>query len=111
MTCDTLGLYGRSVEDLELLSNVFQLADDEAVPAEPFSLKGAKIAFCKTSVWPKAGPGTRSAWDQAKELLTKHGASVTEIELPDDFTNIKDWHMNILAGEGRTSFLGSRSSS
>lgn len=108
MTCDTLGLYARSVEDLELLSGVFQLADDEPVPAEPFSLKGANIAFCKTTVWPKAGPGTKSAWDKAKELLTKHGASVKEIELPEDFANIHDWHANILAGEGRTSFLGSK---
>jgi amidase len=38
MTCDTLGLYARSVEDLELLSKVFQLADDEPIPSTPFPI-------------------------------------------------------------------------
>lgn len=106
MTCDTLGLYARSVEDLELLSQVFQLADDEPIPAEPFPIKGSKIAFCKTHVWAKAGPGTKAAWAKAQELLSAHGASVEEIDLPDDFGKIADWHEKVLAGEGRTSFLG-----
>jgi Asp-tRNA(Asn)/Glu-tRNA(Gln) amidotransferase A subunit family amidase len=109
MTCDTLGLYARSVEDLELLSSVFQLADDEAISSTPFSIKGAKIAFCKTHVWPKAGPGTKKAWEKAKRLVESRGGIVEEIELPVDFAKIKDWHANVLAGEGRTSFLGSES--
>lgn len=107
MTCDTLGLYSRSVEDLELLASVFQLADDERIPSSPFSLKGAKIAFCKTHVWPKAGPGTKTAWDKAQKLLAEKGAVVEEISLPAEFERIKEWHGNVLSGEGRTSFLGS----
>lgn len=106
MTCDTLGLYARSVEDLDLLAKVFQLADDEPTPAIPFNIKGAKIAFCKTHVWPKAGPGTQAAFEKAQELLKKQGATVEEIELPEEFKKIKQWHANVLAGEGRTSFLG-----
>jgi len=108
MTCDTLGLYARSAEDLQLLSKVFQLTDDEPIPPRPFAIKGSKIAFCKSPVWEKAGPGTRAAWDKAQELLKKHGASIEDIELPKDFGKIKQWHANVLAGEGRTSFLGSK---
>ena len=107
MTCDTLGLYARSVEDLELLANVFQLADDEPIPDTPFSIKGAKIAFCKSPAWTKAGPGTQNAFEMAQELLKKSGATVEEVELPEDFTKIKEWHAKVLAGEGRSSFLGS----
>lgn len=107
MTCDTLGLYARCVEDLDLLSKVFQLADDQPLPASPFTLKGAKIAFIKTPVWPKAGPGTKAAWEKGKKILAGHGADVEEVELPDDFAKIPDWHTKILAGEGRVSFLGS----
>lgn len=110
MTCDTLGLYARSVEDLELLSAVFQLADDEPVAEKPFEIKGAKIAFVKTSVWTKeqkAGPGTIKAWAKAQELLKAHGAVVEEVDLPEDFSKIAGWHHQVLAGEGRTSFLGS----
>jgi len=109
MTCDTLGLYARSAADLELLSAVFQLADDEPVSISPFKLKGAKIAFCKTHVWPKAGPGTIAAWEKAKELLREEGASVEEVELPQEFEKITAWHGDVLSGEGRTSFLGSKS--
>ena len=110
MTCDTLGLYARSVEDLELLGKVFQLADDEPVGEKPFEIKGAKIAFAKTHVWPKAGPGVHAAWGKAKKLLVTQGAVVEEIELPEEFEKITDWHAAVLAGEGRTSFLGSMSS-
>lgn len=109
MTCDTLGLYARSVLDLELLAKGFQLSDDEPVPETPFSLQGAKIAFCKTHVWPKAGPGTKAAWEKAKKLLTAKGALVEELDLNEEFEKITDWHRNVLAGEGRTSFLGSES--
>ncbi len=107
MTCDTLGLYARSVADLQLLASVFKLADDEPVPSSPFKIEGAKIAFVKTHVWPKAGPGTKQAWEKAKALLEGKGAKVEEVELPDDFQKIKDWHARVLAGEGMTSFLGS----
>lgn len=107
MTCDTLGLYARSVADLQLLSAVFQLADDEPTSSSPLSLQGAKIAFCKTHVWPNAGPGTQEAFKKAQSLLSSQGANITEIDLPADFENISTWHANVLAGEGRTSFLGS----
>ncbi|KAF8850337.1 amidase family protein [Acephala macrosclerotiorum] len=106
MTCDTLGLYARSVEDLQLLAKVFQLADDTPVPESPFKIEGSKVAFVKTSVWPKAGPGTQKAWETAKGLLETKGAKVEEIDLPEEFDKIKDWHAAVLAGEGRTSFLG-----
>ncbi len=107
MTCDTLGLYARSVEDLQLLSKVFQLADDEPIPSQPFSIKGSKIAFCKTHVWPKAGQGLKASRKKAKEILEKEWTEVEEIQLPDSFEKIEQWHANALAREGRTSFLGS----
>jgi hypothetical protein len=108
MTCDTLGLYARSAADLELLSSVFQLCDDEPVPSTPFPISGSKIAFLKTHVWPKAGPGLEKAWEKAKWLLEGKGASVEEIGLPEEFKSISKWHGDVLAGEGRTSFLGSK---
>lgn len=107
MTCDTLGLYARSVADLELLSSVFQLADDEPVPSTPFTISDSKIAFVKTHVWPKAGPGLEKSWEKAKTLLEANGAKVEEVELPKEFGGITKWHADVLAGEGRTSFLGS----
>ena len=106
VTLDTCGFLCRSVEDLDLLSDVYRMQDDEAVPKEPFRLQGAKIGFCKTHNWPKAGPGTQKAMEKAKEIVKKHGASAEEVELPDDFSKVLDWHRDILNAEGRASFLG-----
>lgn len=49
------------------------------------------------------------AWERAKEILGREGVEVEEVELPGDFEKITRWHGNVLAGEGRTSFLGSKS--
>lgn len=107
MTCDTLGLYARSVEDLELLARVFRLADDEAVAETAVELEGAKIGFCKTHVWEtSARGGLESAWAKALELLSAKGAQVVDVEMPREFAEITGWHEKVLAGEGRSSFLG-----
>lgn len=100
-------MYARCVEDLETLFSVYQIRDDEPVSTTPFSVKGAKIAFCKTHVWPKAGPSLEKAWKKARELLEKEGASVEDLELPAEFAKVSDWHANVLVAEGRSSFLGS----
>ncbi|KAK6582389.1 hypothetical protein PZA11_004797 [Diplocarpon coronariae] len=107
LTNDTLGLYARSVADLQLLSSVFQLSDDTPIPSTPFLLRGAKVAFAKTHVWPgRAGPGLKAAFEKAKALLEDQGARVEEIELPEEFSKISEWHGRVCNGEGRASFLG-----
>lgn len=106
MTLDTCGFFTRSMEDLELLADVFRIKDDEPIQQSEFNVNGAKVAFCQTHNWPKAGNGTRKAYHQAQDLLKAHGAVVEDLELPDDFSRILEWHGHVLAGEGRTSFLG-----
>lgn len=106
---DTFGVYARSVEDLELLADVFELRDD--VP--PFqesggqlSVKGAKLAFIKTVVWDDhVEPGTKAAMEKAVQLLKAHGAEVNEIEFPDDLKELPKWHAVVFKTDGRTTFL------
>lgn len=105
-TCDTLGLYSRSAADLELFSRVFKLSDDVPPPTTPLSLPSSRIAFLKTSEWTSAGPGTVSAMKRASSILSSSGATVSELELPAEFAKIPEWHARVLAGEGRSSFLG-----
>ncbi|KAM0746560.1 amidase family protein [Meredithblackwellia eburnea MCA 4105] len=104
LTCDTLGLYARTTADLELLAKVFRLEDDTS-PA-PVTLKGAKFGFTKTSVWEKAEQPIRDAYALAAKLLEAEGAIVEEVELPEEFTTLQEHYRAILAGEGRSSFLG-----
>uniref|UniRef100_L2G3T6 Glutamyl-tRNA amidotransferase subunit a n=1 Tax=Colletotrichum fructicola (strain Nara gc5) TaxID=1213859 RepID=L2G3T6_COLFN len=101
---DTLGLFARSVEDLQLLADVFALADDET-PTETFDVKGAKIAFLKTMVWPHVGSGTEAALGKAVELLRAHGAEVQEIEFAAELDGLPEWHATVLHSEGRVNFL------
>ncbi|KAL1652598.1 hypothetical protein SLS61_004904 [Didymella pomorum] len=101
---DTLGLYARSVDDLELLADTFMIFDDVPAPKN-FSVKGAKFAILKTMVWPSVGAGTSAAIDKATALLREHGAEVEELSLPDQLDELPAWHATVLASEGRTAFL------
>jgi Asp-tRNA(Asn)/Glu-tRNA(Gln) amidotransferase A subunit family amidase len=101
---DTLGLYARSVADLELLADTFAIQDDEPAPAS-FTVKGAKFALLKTMVWPQVGSGTSAALDKAVSLLRERGAEVEEISLPESLNDLPLWHGNQLDADGRVSFL------
>ncbi|KAF2824148.1 Asp-tRNA Asn/Glu-tRNA Gln amidotransferas-like protein subunit A [Ophiobolus disseminans] len=102
---DTLGLYARSVDDMKLLLDVFQLVNDE--PEEDFHVHGAKFALLSfpTPEWPAAGPGTTAALKQSAELLRSHGAEVEEIVLGDEFRQMYKYHLQVLAVDGRVAFL------
>ncbi|KAK5996858.1 Glutamyl-tRNA(Gln) amidotransferase subunit A-like protein [Cladobotryum mycophilum] len=100
---DTLGLFSRSVDDLDLLADAFLLRDDEKSTFQ--GVKGARFALCKTSVWPAAGPGTRHALMRAADILRAHGAIVEELDLPAEFENVPNWHTVLLHTEGHTAFL------
>lgn len=101
---DTLGLYGRSVDDLKLLADVFGIRDDE--PPAPLSkgVCGLKFAFLKTMVWKHAGPGTRNAWEEGKELLRNAGAEVIDIDFPSEFDKLPEWHTCVLFKDGSVAF-------
>jgi Asp-tRNA(Asn)/Glu-tRNA(Gln) amidotransferase A subunit family amidase len=101
---DTLGLYTRSVADLQLLADIFSLEDDEP-PRTDFTVKGARIAFCKTMIWPAAGPGLEAAMKKGVEILQSHGATVEEMEFPESLQELPDWHGTIIQSDGRTAFL------
>ncbi|KAF2756392.1 amidase [Pseudovirgaria hyperparasitica] len=101
---DTLGFFARSVEDLEMLADVLEIKDDEPSP-ETFNIKGAKIAFCKTEIWDQAGRGTQDALARGLELLSLHGAKLTELTLPPEFDDFPKSNKRLLFGEGRTTFL------
>jgi NCS1 family nucleobase:cation symporter-1 len=104
LTFGTLGLYARSVADLELLADTFAIHDDTLAPID-FSIQGAKFALLKTMVWPNVGSGTINALEKAVSLLRAHGAEVEEISLPEHLTALPDWHATVLDSDGRTAFL------
>jgi Asp-tRNA(Asn)/Glu-tRNA(Gln) amidotransferase A subunit family amidase len=92
------------VDDIKLLGEVFGIKDDEIPTPLDHGVRGLKFAFLKTMVWKHAGPGTQKAWEEGKELLSKAGAEVVDIDFPDEFEKLPDWHTCVLFSDGTVAF-------
>jgi Asp-tRNA(Asn)/Glu-tRNA(Gln) amidotransferase A subunit family amidase len=105
-TCDTVGYFARTIDDINLIHSVFtQRPLNTPHVHDPIPLKG-KVAMLKTHVWPKAGPGLIKAWDQLRSALEVAGYIPTDLELPEEFSKMTDWHANLMSHESRAMFLG-----
>jgi amidase len=100
---DTVGFCARSIQDLELLADVFRLEDCE--PARQIGLANARIGFYQGPAWDRAEEATRAALELGISLLRDAGANVEELTLPTDFDDVLTQFGIILAGEARTTFL------
>jgi amidase len=103
LSLDTLGLFARSAEDLDLLADVFALED--RIPAAPFTLRGARIAACRSPAWDKTESATREAFERGISLLREAGAEVAPLDLPPTFSSLVDHHTAVMYGEALVSFL------
>src|SRR5688572_30388055 len=86
---DTLGLFARSIDDIELYRNV--LLDADLKPAAEQS-RAPRIGFCRTLFWPRVEPGTQKMIEDAAGKLARAGAPVKDVELPAEFADIEDTH-------------------
>lgn len=105
-TCDTVGYFARTIEDIDLVASVYAQRPfpsphlHEPIPAQ------AKVAMIQTHVWPKAGPGLHKAWQEAWRLLEARGYTPQAVSLPSEFSNMTEWHANLMAHESRAQFQG-----
>ncbi len=82
---DTIGLLGRSIDDIELLTDVMRMQS----PEPPRSRKTApRIGVWRTDLWDTAKDESRAAVEDAAAALAKAGATVTDITLPDEFNGL-----------------------
>lgn len=106
MTIDSFGFFARSIEDLQLVADVFALNDDG--PPKDISLKEARVAFMKTPVWPQAGPGTIAAMEKAATILESHDVKVEEVAFPPEFSDLdalKRMHSVVANSDAQEAFL------
>jgi Asp-tRNA(Asn)/Glu-tRNA(Gln) amidotransferase A subunit family amidase len=102
-TLDTVGWYGRSVDDLILVAEAFRLASRDKIAAvEP---KGLRVGLCRSPVWEKIEPAGEAALLLAGKRLTEAGAIVADLDLPPPCEGLSAAHKNIIYGEGSVSFL------
>jgi len=98
-TLDTVGVYGRSVDDLALLADCMAAFDaDDPVsyqPSQPALLATAReappaaplFAFVKTPVWPDIDPLTHAAFTR---LIERLGNRVRAVEIP-SLADVIEW--------------------
>lgn len=105
VSLDTLGLYGRSAEDLEMLCEAFRLKDD--VPPEIKPVSSMRIGICKSPAWTRetVTPSLEKVWGQAQDLLKEAGAELVEIDLSPDFDSLFDLARTVMWCEARSAFL------
>jgi len=105
VSLDTLGLYARSTEDLELLCDAFRLQDDS--PPEIKPITAMKIAICKSPAWSQESvtPSLEKVWAQAQDILKAAGAELVDIDLSPDFDGLFDVARTVMWCEARSAFL------
>lgn len=105
-TFDTFGFFARSIEDLQLLADVFPLKDDRTPREIP--MKDISIALVKTPMWSQAGPSTIAAINYAVEALQSKGVQIEDVSFPSevpDSSVLEQVEMAITCSEGQVSFL------
>ena len=100
---DTIGLYGRSVQDLGLLAQTFRLAGPAT--AELLPMAGLRIGLCETPMWDEADDDAKQALHTAAAMLSRAGASVTPLVLPPPFARINEQQDVVMVEGGRGAFL------
>ena len=102
MTLDTVGWYGRCVDDLIMVATTFRLPPAQTPPAGP---EGLRIGLCRSPVWSHIEPSSADALSIAAARLRDAGAIVEEIVLPAPFNGLHEAQADIVAAEGSVSFL------
>ncbi|MBI5279454.1 MAG: amidase [Burkholderiales bacterium] len=107
-TLDTVGLFGRSLEDVALVAEQligFDANDpDTSMRARPPLVAGVaqepplppKLALVKTHLWDDADPALREAFGELREVL---GDACEAYDLPDSARAAWDWHRTIMEAE------------
>jgi len=98
---DTVGWYGRSVEDLTLIGRAFGI---QAAPAST-DLRGLRVGLCRSPSWPLIEPSGARALERAAERLAQAGAVVEELVLEPRFEGLLPAHAAISNREAGVAFL------
>ncbi len=105
---DTLGTYGRSLDDLALITDVLSIYDPDDAQSHAGSRgsltamlaqdppRTPRFAFLRTPAWDHAEPNAQKAIEGVAASL---GAQCVEEELPAPFDQIVDLHMTVMGAE------------
>ncbi|ORE94175.1 amidase [Stappia sp. 22II-S9-Z10] len=99
---DTIGWYGRSVDDVAMMAAAYRLRGvDPAAPAA----QSLTVGLCKTPFADRCEPATLEMLESAGARLAAAGITVAEVEMPDGFAELSEMHRRVMFGEGMSHFL------
>jgi Asp-tRNA(Asn)/Glu-tRNA(Gln) amidotransferase A subunit family amidase len=98
---DSLGILARSVDDVALYRDVMLGVEPE--PLAPLD-RVPHIALCRSHIWDRFEPTTRTLIEDAAIRLARAGAKVSEFELPADFARLNEAHRWIASFEFARTF-------
>ncbi|HEY7298734.1 MAG TPA: amidase [Xanthobacteraceae bacterium] len=81
---DTIGLLARTVDDVELITAVLVNRSPRFHKLE----SAPRLGLCRTPLWETAQPESQRAVEDAAARLAAAGAAVTEIVLPEEFSQL-----------------------
>ena len=84
---DTVGLFGRAVEDLPLFRAA--VTGEPVRPLDPVSVRGLRVGLCRTPLWDRAQDYTKALVEGAAAELAKAGAAVSDIDLGGPFADFE----------------------
>ncbi|KAF4960506.1 hypothetical protein FGADI_913 [Fusarium gaditjirri] len=83
----TIGFFARSMDDLQLVANVFGLRGDE-IPRD-IPLDQISVAVIKTPFWSLTGSGTERAICESISVLRRNNVKVEEVSFPQEVSDPK----------------------
>jgi Asp-tRNA(Asn)/Glu-tRNA(Gln) amidotransferase A subunit family amidase len=93
---DTVGGFGRSVDDVALLTSVMANAPQwRALSAA----RPPRIGVCQTPWWDQASPAAQRAFDSAIGKLQAKGAQVLDVVLADAIASLVEVHDELMCAE------------
>jgi Asp-tRNA(Asn)/Glu-tRNA(Gln) amidotransferase A subunit family amidase len=95
-SCDTVGLYARTLEDIALYRDVLAGTDPVPVAQDP---PAPRIGFCRTPQWDRVDPAAQRVFEDAAARLVRAGAQVAEAALPAEFDTAEEAHRLITSRE------------
>lgn len=101
---DTVGWYGRCVDDLALMAQAMGIdtacgVEDRRPAASP------RVGLCRTPMWPHIEPAGAAALESAARRLRDAGIAVHELDLPAPFAGLRDAQAVIATREAGIAFL------
>ncbi|MEO8655764.1 MAG: amidase, partial [Ramlibacter sp.] len=100
---DTVGWYGRCVDDLWLLAKAYRLVDAPRLQAP--DAQGLAIGLCETPMWSQASADAQEALHRAADMMARVGVKIHPLVLPPPFSTLTDEQDVLMHEGGRSAFL------